>query len=73
MKATAFLTIATASSLLAPSVAMAAPVKTSAAATAEISDFLNEVFTFSLPDISAGRAVLATTHVQIVIKDRTNR
>src|SRR4030088_1331757 len=49
MKATAFLTIATASSLLAPSAAMAAvPPKTSVAARAEISDFLNQMFTFYL-------------------------
>src|ERR1700704_4345524 len=49
MWATAFLTIATASSLLAPSPAMAAaPAKASVAARAEIKDFLNQMFTFFL-------------------------
>src|ERR1700716_3411553 len=49
MKATAFLTIATASSLLALSAAMAAvPPKTSVAASAEISAFLNQMFIFHL-------------------------
>src|SRR5206468_3171653 len=48
MKVTAFLTIATASSLFAPSAAAAAPAQTSVAARAEISGFLNQVFTFYL-------------------------
>src|SRR5260370_805289 len=49
MKVTAFLTIATASSLPAPSAAMAAaPPKTSMAARAEISGFLDQMFTFYL-------------------------
>src|SRR3981189_1967138 len=48
MKATAFLTIATAWSLPAPSAAMAPPAKTSVAARAEISGFLNQMFTFDL-------------------------
>src|SRR5713226_4408446 len=49
MKVTAFLTIATASSLPAPSAAKAAaPPKTSMAARAEISGFLDQMFTFYL-------------------------
>src|ERR1700726_2340938 len=48
MKATAFLTIATASSLLAPSAAAAPPAKTRVAARAEISGFLNQAFTLYL-------------------------
>src|ERR1700736_2801128 len=48
MKATAFLTIAMASSLLAPSAAAAAPAKASVAARTEISGFLNQMFTFYL-------------------------
>src|SRR5258708_30412997 len=49
MKVAAFLTIGTASSLAAPSAAKAAaPPKTSMAARAEISDFLDQMFTFYL-------------------------
>src|SRR5664279_3714479 len=51
MKATAFLTIATASSLPAPSAAIAAPTKASVAARAEISGFLDQMFTFYLRSI----------------------
>src|ERR1700736_4657751 len=46
MKVTAFLTIATASSLPAPSAAMAAVPKASVAATVEIRRFVNRMFTF---------------------------
>src|SRR5882672_9819439 len=48
MKVTAFLTIATASSLPAPSAAGAAPAKASMAAKAETSGFVDQMFTFSL-------------------------
>src|SRR5450755_1216686 len=48
MKATAFLTIATASSLPAPSAAAAAPTKASVAARADISGFLDQMFTVYL-------------------------
>src|SRR5665647_2078997 len=48
MKATAFLTIATASSLPAPSAAAAAPAKASVAAMTEMSGFLNQLFTMNL-------------------------
>jgi hypothetical protein len=56
MEATAFLTIAMASSFFAPSAAAAAPTQTSVAASAEMSGFLDQVFTF-FSDRMAGRAV----------------
>src|ERR1700688_1103271 len=56
MKVTPFLTIATASSLPAPSAAAAAPAKTSMAGRAETSGFVDQIFTFYLRIDGPGRS-----------------
>jgi len=71
MKATAFLTIATASSLVAPA-AEAPPTKTNVAASAEINGFADRMF-MSFSGSIDGQAVKGTACVKNVMKERTIR